>query len=145
MPEEQIIIHTDGGSRGNPGPAAIGAVISFGVVKNEYGEYIGETTNNDAEYQALVLALKKAKQLSGKKKAKKMTVVCYADSELMVKQLNHQYKIQDERIQRWFLDIWNLMLDFQMVEFRHIPREKNAQADRLVNRVLDGQAAGRRS
>ncbi len=131
--EEKLIIYTDGGARGNPGPAAIGAVIGG----RKYGEYIGEATNNVAEYRALIFALKKAKALLGKKKAKETEAECYMDSELLMKQLTGEYKIEDEDLQPLWMAIWNLRLDFKSVGFRHIPREKNKEADKLVNEALD--------
>lgn len=130
---KKLVIYTDGGARGNPGPAAIGAVVG----SKKYGEYIGETTNNIAEYKALVFALKKAKALIGKTKAKETEVECNADSELLVRQLNGEYKIEDENLQPLWLEIWNLKLDFKKVVFKHIPREKNKEADRMVNEALD--------
>jgi ribonuclease HI len=133
------IIHTDGGARGNPGPAAIGVVIdaSDGSLKKEYSEYIGETTNNDAEYQAVVFALKKLKLLIGKEKAGEARAEVRVDSELVERQLNGQYKIMDKTIQKHFVEIWNLRVDFGEVVFKHIPREDNRGADRLVNAALD--------
>ena len=144
-------IHTDGGSRGNPGPAAIGVVIegphleaklpsgslASKPVRREYGESIGVTTNNDAEYQAVIFALKKLKQLIGNTNAEKSHLVFYTDSELLTKQLNYKYKVKDENIQTLFLEIHNLRLDFGKVEFKHVLRGKNTDADRLVNQVLD--------
>lgn len=132
---EKIVMFTDGGSRGNPGPAAIGVWIE--TLDKKYGECIGETTNNVAEYAALISGLKKAKSLLSKEKAKQTEVECYLDSELVVKQLNHEYKLKEEYIQRNFIEIWNLMLDFRSVTFYHIPREKNTVADSLVNQALD--------
>ncbi len=135
---KEIIIHTDGGSRGNPGPAGLGAVVEYGGEKKEYSEFLGnKKTNNEAEYSALILALKKAKILVGKKVAKGSEVKCFADSELMVKQLNHEYKIQNEGIKPLFFEIWNLMLDFKKVEVFHIRREENQQADKLANEAMD--------
>lgn len=130
---KKFIIYTDGGSRGNPGPAAIGAVVGH----KEYGEQIGHTTNNVAEYSAVVFALKKAKQLLTKKVAKQTNVELRTDSELLVKQLNAEYKIKDEDLRLLFLDVWNLKLDFKSVTFTHVTRDKNKDADRLVNRALD--------
>lgn len=136
-----IILNTDGGSRGNPGPAAVGVVISdeSGQVLKTYGESIGIATNNDAEYQALIFGLKKIKLLFGKEKAKQMSVECRLDSELVVKQLNHEYKLKEERIQKFFIEIWNTMLDFNTVDFKHIPREQNKLADKMVNEALDNE------
>ncbi len=142
MENNKIIIYTDGGSRGNPGPAGIGVWISSkdgsaGNLDKKYGECIGNRTNNDAEYEALIFGLKKIKTLLGKMKAKQYEVECFLDSELVVKQLNHQYRLKEKRIQRYFIEIWNLMLDFKKVRFVHIPREKNKVADALVNEALD--------
>jgi ribonuclease HI len=134
---DKIIMYTDGGSRNNPGPAAVGVWIE--TLDNKYGEYIGTKTNNEAEYEALISGLKKIKSLLGKEKSKKSEVECYLDSELAVKQLNHEYKLSDERIQKYFISIWNLMLDFEKVTFRHIMREKNKIADALVNEALDAR------
>lgn len=138
-----FLIHTDGGSRGNPGPAAIGVVIESASDgwRKEFGEYIGETTNNIAEYSAVVFALKKLKSLVGSEKAKDSVVQVHADSELLVRQLNGEYKIKEENIRNLFLDVWNLKLDFGEVSFRHIPREDNHGADKMVNRALDMEAS----
>lgn len=135
--KNKIIIHTDGGSRGNPGPAAIGVVIEGPTGKNEYGEYIDETTNNEAEYRAVIFALKKLKQLIGSAKCGESSVEFLLDSELVVKQLNKEYKLKDKNIQNFFIEIWNLTFDFGRVSFRHILREENKEADRIVNQVLD--------
>ncbi|MEI7621290.1 MAG: ribonuclease HI family protein [Candidatus Moraniibacteriota bacterium] len=134
---KEIVMFTDGGSRGNPGPAGIGVYIE--TLGKKYGECIGVKTNNDAEYEALIFGLKKIKQLLGNAPAKQASVLCYLDSELVVKQLKHQYKLKEPRIQQYFLEIWNLMLDFEKVSFEHIYREKNKIADALVNQALDGQ------
>lgn len=131
-----IVMYTDGGSRGNPGPAAIGVWIE--TLELKFGQAIGEATNNDAEYHALVSGLKKIKSTLGKAKAKKAEVFCRLDSELVVKQLNHEYKINHETTQKHFLVVWNLMLDFAEVRFEHVPREENTIADAMVNEALDG-------
>lgn len=136
----KFLVHTDGGSRGNPGSAAIGVVIEGTGEKKEYGEYIGVTTNNEAEYQAVIFALKKLKQLIGNDKAGTSQVVFYMDSELLVKQLNHQYKVKEANIQKLFLEVHNLQLDFEKVEFKHVLRGKNTEADKLVNQVLDRES-----
>jgi len=132
---KKITIYTDGGSRGNPGPAAIGAVIGA----KTYSEYIGVATNNEAEYQAVIFALKKAKALFGKKVVKTSEVEIISDSELLIKQLSGEYKILDSKIQPLFLRVWNLKIDLGKIKFTLIPREKNKQADRLVNEALDSQ------
>jgi len=134
--EKKIIMYTDGGSHNNTGPAGIGIWIE--TLNKKYGEYIGIKTNNEAEYMALISGLKKLKQLLGKT-VKQAEIECYLDSELVVKQLNHEYKLKDERIQQFFIEIWNLMLEFKAVKFRHILREKNKIADALVNEALDAQ------
>ncbi|PIP27844.1 MAG: hypothetical protein COX29_04330 [Candidatus Moranbacteria bacterium CG23_combo_of_CG06-09_8_20_14_all_35_22] len=134
---EKIVMFTDGGSRGNPGPAGIGIYVE--TLDKKFGEYIGETTNNVAEYSALIYGLKKLKQLLGKDKTKQYEIECNLDSELIVKQMNHEYKIKDENVQKNFIEIWNLMLDFKNVIFKHIPREENSVADALVNEALDAK------
>jgi len=134
---QKIIMYTDGGSRNNPGPAAVGVWVE--TLNKKYGECIGEKTNNEAEYEALIFGLKKLKTLFGKGKTKSAEIVCYLDSELVVKQLNHEYKLTEEHIQKLFIQIWNLMLDFRKVTFNHIPRERNIVADKLVNEALDAQ------
>jgi len=138
---KKLTIFTDGGSRGNPGPAASGVVI-----KNDQNEiilktskYLGETTNNVAEYEALILALQKAKGIFKAQKINNKNLECYLDSELVVKQLNHEYKIKDEGMQKLFITVWNLTLDFNDVQFIHIRREENKLADEMVNRELDGR------
>ena len=137
----KIIIYTDGGSRGNPGPAAIGVVFcnERGQVIKEYSEYLGEATNNEAEYEAVIFALKKFKALFGKKLAQNTEIEIRSDSELLVKQLAGKYKILEPDIQQLFLQVWNSKIDFKEVKFKLISREKNKEADRLVNEVLDSQ------
>ena len=137
----KIVIYTDGGARGNPGPAAIGVVIADekGAAIKKYSEYLGEKTNNGAEYQAIIFALKKVKALYGKDKIKQIEIEIRSDSELVVKQLNHEYKIQEENLQMLFIKIWNALIDFGQVKFIYIPREENKEADRLINECLDGQ------
>jgi len=131
----KITVHTDGGARGNPGPAAIGVVIDgFSVGKITTGEYIGETTNNVAEYRALIFALKHIKELGEKADS----IICYADSELMVKQLNGEYKVKDTNIRALFLELQALKSELGMpISFEHVPRTKNAHADEIVNEILD--------
>ncbi|MCX6765934.1 MAG: ribonuclease HI family protein [Candidatus Moranbacteria bacterium] len=132
---EKIIMYTDGGSRDNPGPAAVGVYIE--TLHKQYGHFIGEKTNNEAEYEAVILGLRKIKQVISKEKARKVEVACFLDSEFVTKQLNHEYKVKEPELQQLFLTVWNLMLDFGKVTFSHIPREKNKVADKLVNEALD--------
>ena len=137
---KKIIIYTDGGSRGNPGPAAIGMVFcnERGEIFKKYSQYLGDVlTNNEAEYQAVIFALNKFKSLFGKKLAQNSELEIRSDSELLTNQLNGKYKILEPKIQSFFLTIWNLKLDFKKIKFRHIAREKNKEADRLVNEALD--------
>ncbi len=129
----KLIIYTDGGSRGNPGPAAIGGVI-YDEKKNlvkRYSKFIGEKTNNQAEYQAIIEALNQAKEI----KAKEIDI--YLDSELLVGQLNRKFKIKNQELARAFVKIWNLSQNFKKVNFFYIPREKNKEADRLVNQAIN--------
>ena len=130
---EKIIIHSDGGARGNPGPAGIGAVLNNdkGEVLAEISKYLGETTNNQAEYQALIAGLEKAKELKAEE------LVCYLDSELVVKQLNREYKVKNAELAPLFLKIHNLSLSFRKISFIHVRREYNKEADRLANEAMD--------
>lgn len=137
MTNQHIIIYTDGGSRGNPGPAAFGVVIKYSGEKKEYGEFMGVATNNQAEYQGMIFGLRKVKQLIGKEQAKEAHLEVRSDSELLVKQLNGEYKVLDEHIQKLWIEIWNLKLDFKEVIFKHVFREDNSEADRMVNVTLD--------
>jgi len=140
---KKIIIYTDGGSRGNPGPGAAGTVFcnEKGEVFKKYSQYLGENlTNNEAEYQAAIFAFKKFKSLFGKKLALSTEIELRADSELLIKQLQGEYKILEPKIQTLFIAVWNLKLDFKKVKFTLIPREKNKEADQLVNEALDSQA-----
>ncbi len=138
---DKLIVYTDGGSRNNPGPSAIGVVIcnKKGESFKKYSQYLGEATNNEAEYQAIIFALKKIKALFGKKIAKKLILEINSDSELLIKQFQGKYKILDSKMQKLFLIVWNLRLDFKKVEFNLISREHNQEADKLVNQELDNQ------
>ena len=131
----KAIIYTDGGSRGNPGPSALGVVVTeeSGKVLKEYSHYLGEVTNNQAEYEAVIFALQKAKQLRIKE------VELRVDSELIGRQLLGKYKIKDPDLQPLFLKAWNLRLDYDKVDIKIIPREQNKKADKLVNRELDSR------
>lgn len=139
METNKITIYCDGGSRGNPGPSAIGIYIP--QLAKEYSKYLGKKTNNEAEYSAIIFALKKIKQLIGSEKAEKAEIEAKMDSELIVNQLNGKYKIKEKSLVPFFIDIWNLKQDFKNVKFAHIPREENKQADILVNRELNNQSS----
>ncbi len=132
---KKFIIYTDGASKGNPGPARIGVVICDEKERalKEYSKDIGNATNNEAEYQAVIFALKKIKALYGKKVTKEAEIEIKSDSELLVSQLNRKYKILDPKIQKLFIQLWNLTIDFKKVIFTLIPREANKRADKLAN------------
>lgn len=128
-----IKIYTDGGARGNPGPAAAAAILL-----NEAGEeiareakYMGTATNNQAEYTAVLLGLEKAEALSVKK------VTVFMDSELVVKQLSGEYKVKNAELAKLFVRVWNLTRKFDRVDFHHVRREYNQTADALVNQTID--------
>ncbi len=127
------MIHTDGGARGNPGPAGIGAVIKDeqGQIMAEVSEYIGETTNNQAEYRAVIAAYEKAKEIGASE------LEFYLDSELVVKQLKGEYKVKNKDLQPLFVKIYNSSLDFKKVTYSHVRREMNKEADKLANLAMD--------
>ncbi|MFH1193491.1 MAG: ribonuclease HI family protein [bacterium] len=128
----KFIIYTDGGARGNPGPAGIGIVIKAdGKTVKEYGEYIGKATNNQAEYKALISALETVKNLGATE------VEIFMDSELIVKQIKGEYKVKHPGLAPLFLKVYNLRAGFKKFFVRHIPREKNKEADKLVNEAID--------
>ena len=140
---KKIIIYTDGGSRGNPGPAAGGVVFcnEKGEAFKKFSEYLGDNfTNNEAEYQAVIFALKKFKALFGKKLAALTEIELRSDSELLIKQLEGEYKILEPKIVSLFITVWNLRIDFKKIKFKRISRAKNREADRLVNEALNSQA-----
>ena len=129
----KLFIHTDGGARGNPGPGAIGVVIldeNKKVIK-EVGKYIGKSTNNEAEYKAVLEGLRAAKDLEGSE------VVFYIDSLLVVSQLNGKFKVKEPRMKTFYNEAKILEKSFESVIYQHVPREKNYIADKIVNEVLD--------
>ena len=130
-----IEIYTDGGSRGNPGPSALGAVLYDISNKRkkvaELSEYLGITTNNQAEYTAIIRALEKAQKFGADE------VQCFLDSELAVKQLTLQYKVKDPEIAKRFAEAWKLLNSFTKYSLKHVRREFNKEADALVTRALD--------
>ncbi len=129
--EDRAIIHTDGGARGNPGPAGIGVVLEFAGQKHRFKKYIGETTNNQAEYQAVILGLEKAKETSAKE------VDVFLDSELVQQQLIQKYKVKNQELAPLFIKVWNLALGFSKVKYVHVRRSDNKEADQLVNQAID--------
>jgi ribonuclease HI len=130
-----LITHTDGGARGNPGPAAIGVVIKTakGDKVAAWGKTIGSTTNNQAEYKALEAALEKAKELGATK------VDCYLDSLLVVQQVKGEWKVKEASLKPNVERVKMLASQFEKVTFNHVPREQNAEADALVNEALDAE------
>ncbi len=135
-----IIIYTDGGARGNPGPAAVGVVFCNGKKKviEKHSKYLGDNlTNNIAEYEAAIFGLEKFKSRFGKKLAKETEVEIRTDSELMYKQFKGEYKIKNEGMQKRFIKLRNLCVDFKKVKMKHVSRNYNKDADKLVNQELD--------
>lgn len=129
----KLIIYTDGGARGNPGPAGIGVVIynSDKKIIAEISEYLGIATNNQAEYKAVIVALKKAKEMGAKE------LDFYLDSELVVRQLNREYRVKNKDLALLFLKINNLSIYFNKIKYTHVPRELNGEADALANKAMD--------
>ena len=135
MKFNKLILYTDGGARGNPGPAAAGFAIlnEKEEVLHAEGKYLGENTNNFAEYTALVLALQKAHKLAAKEIEIRM------DSELIVKQMTGQYKIKQPHLQELAGQVVKLLNNFDNFKFKHIRREYNKLADKMVNQALDAR------
>lgn len=132
--QSAVRIFTDGGSRGNPGQAAIGAVLYKGTdVLSEISEPIGITTNNVAEYKALIAALQKALTLA----LSNETVEVFLDSKLVVEQVQGNWKVKEQSLLPYVQDAQRLMGQFSHITISHVPREKNKYADMLVNRALD--------
>lgn len=129
-------LFADGGSRGNPGPAASGAVLldPAGELVEEVGAYLGVATNNVAEWTALVLGLEAAAKRGIRRLAVRL------DSELVVKQLRGEYRVKHAGLQPYYHRAKQLMRAFAEVDVRHVPRAQNVLADALVNRVLDQEA-----
>jgi ribonuclease HI len=137
---ESIIIYTDGGARGNPGPAGAGVYITDakGKVLREVAKPLGNATNNYAEYDAVLTGLETLKQMFGKN-TKGMRFEFRMDSELIQKQLNHEYQVKEPGLVPHFMAIHNLRVSsFPHVTFKHIRREQNREADRLANEAMDG-------
>ena len=133
MDQKSVIINTDGGARGNPGHAGIGVVIknSLGDFIFKHGSYIGETTNNVAEYKALIKALESAKDLEAE------SLKINMDSELIVKQMTGLYKIKQPLLIELACEVKKLLTNFTNYEFKHVRREYNKDADAMVNIAID--------
>jgi ribonuclease HI len=130
----RLVVHVDGGARGNPGPAAIGVVISEpdGEVLDEVAERIGVATNNVAEYRALLRGLERAAELGARE------VELINDSELVAKQLTGAYKVKHPAMKPLYEQARSALRGFDRWQIRSVPRAQNAQADALVNAALDG-------
>lgn len=135
-----IIINTDGGARGNPGPAAAGATIrKGGMTVATVAEYLGEQTNNWAEYEALILALQKAHEVLGAEMST-LSIEVRMDSQLIVRQIEGRYKVKEPTLKEKYAIVKDLLDRYAPnANFVHIPREENKDADKLVNEVLDAQ------
>jgi ribonuclease HI len=133
----RLVVNVDGGARGNPGPAAIAAVLATadGEVLEEIGETIGQATNNVAEYRALLLGIERARARG----AAELDLV--GDSELVVRQVKGEYKVKDPGLRELHSQVRAALADFERWSIRHVRREHNAAADRLVNEALDGTLA----
>jgi ribonuclease HI len=137
LPEAGALrVNVDGGARGNPGPAAIAVVVQdpSGEVLEERSEAIGQATNNVAEYRALLLGIERAAALG----AKSLELV--GDSELIVRQVNGEYKVKDENLRELHRQVHEALGAIGEWSIRHVRREENAEADRLVNEELDRQS-----
>ena len=134
----KLVVHVDGGARGNPGPAAVGVVVSTpgGEVLDEIGEVIGVATNNVAEYRGLLLGLERARALG----ATEVEVV--NDSELVARQVQGDYKVKHAGLKPLHQQALTALRAFDRWSIRSVPRERNARADALVNAALDGEAVG---
>lgn len=130
---KEIIIHCDGASRGNPGEAGIGVLIESenGEVLEEYYEYIGVATNNESEYKALIKSLELSTNHT------RQSVKVYSDSELVVKQLNKEYKVKSKGLKPLYTRVKNLEQNFSKVKYFHVKRDLNERADELANQALD--------
>ena len=133
MKNKVFFLYADGGSRGNPGPAGIGVVILDTKKKKikEVFKYIGETTNNNAEYNALICGLEEVRSLGGQE------VIVNLDSELVVKQINGEYRVKNADIKPLFEKVIDALKNFKSFEIRHIDRSKNKEADKLVNKAIN--------
>jgi ribonuclease HI len=133
---DRLVVNVDGGARGNPGPAAIAAVLATaeGEVVEERGERIGEATNNVAEYRAMLLGLERARSRGARE------VELVGDSELVVRQVRGDYRVKDEALKGLYAKVVKALADFDKWSIRHVRREDNAAADELVNATLDADS-----
>jgi len=132
----KLITYSDGGSRGNPGPACGGAVVKTadGEVLETLSKFLGKATNNVAEYTGIIIALEAAKRHGATEVEMRM------DSELAVKQLKGEYRVKNPALAALFLEVKNLTTKFHKVSFKHVRREQNTEADAAVNACLDAHS-----
>lgn len=131
---DRVIVNIDGGARGNPGPAAAGVVVCAaddGAVLHEAGIFLGETTNNVAEYRGLLAALEAVLAMEV------LDAEVFSDSELLVRQMNGQYRVRKPHLQELFQQAKELVAGLESFTITHVRREQNEAADRLVNRAID--------
>ncbi len=135
-----LILHIDGAARGNPGPAGIGVVLwdEAGAFREEHHAYIGEATNNVAEYEALLFGVRKAKELGY------AAVKVFSDSELLVRQIRGQYRVKNPRLRVLYDQVQDLVRSFDAFEIAHVGRGMNARADLLANKAIEAVLGGRR-
>lgn len=132
---KHAVVRFDGGSRGNPGPAASGFVLEVdGEVILEEGHYLGKATNNEAEYDGLMRGLARAKEFGF------ASVTVYGDSQLIIRQMTGQYKVRAEHLKSLHLQAKELAGGFSSVKFEYVPRKENAAADKILNKALDEKA-----
>ena len=132
---DRWVLHSDGGARGNPGPGGAGIVLrrADGSIAAEGGAFLGTVTNNVAEYAALLWGLRAARVLGAR------SLLVKADSELVVKQMRGEYRVKNEGLKPLFCEARALQRGFDEVEFAHVRRAENAEADALANQAMDGQ------
>ena len=136
MRAKRLVVNVDGGARGNPGPAAVAAVLATpeGDVVDEVGQAIGPATNNVAEYRAVLLGIERARALGASE------VELIGDSELVVRQVRGEYKVKDAELRKLYARVVRELAELDEWSIRHVPREQNAAADTLVNAALDDAA-----
>jgi ribonuclease HI len=129
----RVRVYSDGAARGNPGPSGAGAVLvdTAGQVIDRLGKYLGVQTNNYAEYTGLILGLRRARELGVQE------VEVFADSELMIRQLNGRYQVKSQTLRPLYEEALKLLGEFSRVKLVHVPREMNVQADEMSNRAID--------
>jgi len=134
---KRLVVNVDGGARGNPGPAAVAAVVATpeGEILEERSETIGQATNNVAEYRALLLGIERARALGARE------VELVGDSELIVRQVRGEYRVKDAALRELHARVDEALDGLERWSIRHVRREENERADRLVNDALDARAS----